>query len=117
MTKERRRSSAVSIGNWMLSLLLSALVPVLVIGLLIFLQTKFALPTAVLYGILAAPILYYVIVACVTRKVSKRNWAIANIIWTLIVALITVLVVIVLGEVILTALVGLLNTPVTSLVG
>lgn len=91
MANERRKSSAVSIGNWMWSLLLAA-IPVV-------------------------NLVFFIITACATRKSSKRAWAIANIIWMVIVFVAVICAVVFFGDKILLWMVSLLNTPVTDLLG
>lgn len=116
MANERRKSSAVSVGNWMWSLFLSALLPMVISAALIFAYAKTQL-NALLYALPLSYLVYYVVVACTARRVSKRNWAIANIIWILIIAAVVICTVVFFGDAILTALLALLNTPVTGLLG
>lgn len=91
MAKERRRSSAVTVGNWMWTLILAS-IPV--VNLIFFIITAFA-----------------------TRKASKRSWAIANIIWMVLIAAVVVCAVVFFGEQILAWLLYLTTTPVTQLMG
>jgi len=70
---------------------------------------------ALLYALPLSYLVYYVVVACTARRVSKRNWAIANIIWIIIIAAVIVGTVVFFGNQISTALLSLLNTPVTGL--
>jgi len=114
MAKERRRSSAVSIGNWMWTMVLNVLFPVVFSGIIVFISTKFEL-TELMYAAPFGPLVFYILVACCTHKASKRNWAIANIIWMLIAIALVACVVIFFGDAILAALNELLNMPVTSL--
>lgn len=91
MANERRKSSAVSVGNWMWSLVLAA-IPVV-------------------------NLVYFIITACATRKASKRAWAIANIIWIVLLVAIVVCAVTFFGDEILAGLLYLTTTPVTDLMG
>lgn len=91
MARERRKSSAVTVGNWMWTLLLAS-IPV--VNLLFFIITAFA-----------------------TRKASKRSWAIANIIWMVLVAAAVTCAVVFFGDKILAWLLYLTTTPVTELMG
>ena len=91
MANERRRSSAVSVGNWMGTLLLAS-IPV--VNLIFFIITAFA-----------------------TRKASKRSWAIANIIWMVLIAAAATCAVVFFGDKILAWLLYLTTTPVTQLMG
>lgn len=86
---ERRKSSAVSIGNWMWTLLLSC-IPVV-------------------------NIIFFIVTACTTHKASKRSWAIANIIWVVAIIVITTCTVVFFGEQILSFLLYLMTTPVSQL--
>lgn len=89
MANERRRSSAVSVGNWMWTLLLAS-IPVV-------------------------NIIFFIITAFATRKASKRSWAIANLIWIGILIVCTACIVIFLGNNILNGVMYLVATPVTDL--
>ena len=116
MAKERRRSSAVTVGNWMWTLLLSNLTPVIISALLGFAAYKTG-KMEFLYDTAIAPFLFYIITAIATRRASKRSWAIANIIWMLIVVALVVCAVVFFGNQILTALITLTTTPVTQIMG
>ncbi len=89
MSNQKRKSSAVSVGNWMLTMLLAA-IPVV-------------------------NIIYVIIIACASRKTSKRNWAIAAIIWAVILTVASVCTVVFFGEEILAFLLMLVSTPVTEI--
>lgn len=89
MANERRRSSAVSIGNWMWTLFLAS-IPVV-------------------------NLIFFIICAFATRKASKRSWAIANLIWIGIVIVLTACVIFFFGSNLVSAAFYLGVTPVTDL--
>lgn len=91
MASSGRKGSPISVGNWMWTLLLS-----------------------VIPGI---NILFFIITACVTRKSSKRTWAIANILWMVIIAGIIYCVIHFFGQALLDWMIRLATTPVTELFG
>ena len=89
MANERRRRTAVSIGNWMWTLLLAS-IPV--VNLIFFIVTAFA-----------------------TRKASKRSWAIATLIWIGIVIVLTACIVIFFSSNLVSGAFYFLTTPLTDL--
>ncbi len=84
-----KKTNTVRVGNWMWTLLLSAIPGVNVI--------------------------FWIVTAFASHKPSKRTWAIASIIWLVICLALTACVVIFLGDQILQGLIYLTATPVTEL--
>ena len=89
MANERRKSSAVRVGNWMWTLLLAS-IPVV-------------------------NIIFFIITAFATRKASKRSWAIANLIWLVISVALIACTVIFFGQNLLNGVLYLGMTPVSEL--
>ena len=141
-SETRRRSSAVSLGNWMWTLFLNGTIVFDLFHILAFTISYellfdstvkelwksvcdkipqggiwyFAFPAALVFVPIVSLILWIVTTAA-SKKVSKRKWALANIIWLAITFVLVILAIVFFGDKILDALVYLSTTPVTQLGG